>query len=101
MQPILQYGLPALGVCRNFPRDVVFAPQKYMGLGFKHLHTIQEITRLKDMLLHKFTNSITGELYRTSIELLIIELGISVNFRRLDYTSLHHLVTDSLVKSSW
>jgi hypothetical protein len=40
MQPILQYGLPALGVCRNFPRDIVFAPQKYMGLGFKHLHKL-------------------------------------------------------------
>ncbi len=38
MQPILHYGLPALGICRNFPRKMVFAPHKYMGLGFKHLH---------------------------------------------------------------
>ncbi len=54
MQPILQYGLPALGACRNFLRDVVFAHHKHIDLGFKHSHTIQEIEQLKDMLNNTF-----------------------------------------------
>lgn len=101
MRPILHYGLPALGICRNFPRKMVFAPHKYMGLGFKHLHTLQEIARLKDMINHTFQSSITGNLYRTSTELLLTELGVSENFSQVNYTLLHSLVTDSLVKSTW
>lgn len=47
MEPILTYGLPAIGVCRNFPRSMVFAPTKYMDLGLQYLSTIQEIEHLK------------------------------------------------------
>jgi hypothetical protein len=32
MAPLLQYCLPALGVCRNFPRNLVFSTLDYMGL---------------------------------------------------------------------
>jgi hypothetical protein len=91
MRPILHYSLPALGVCRNFPRDIVFTPHKYMGLGFRNLHTIQETSQLKDMLHHTFSNSMTGELYRVSTEFLIIELGMSVDFSQVDYNELHFL----------
>jgi hypothetical protein len=52
MSPLLNYALPALGVCRTFPRALVFAPTKHMGLGIKHIHTVQEITRLIDILRH-------------------------------------------------
>jgi hypothetical protein len=54
MKPVLQYLLPAIRVCRNFPRSLVYAPEKYMGLGVKHPHTIQEILRLKDILSHVY-----------------------------------------------
>jgi len=30
MAPLLQYLLPALGVCRNFPRRLVFSTLDYM-----------------------------------------------------------------------
>jgi hypothetical protein len=48
MRPLLLYCLPALGICRNFPRALVFGPMEYSGLGFKHLFTDQEIARLQD-----------------------------------------------------
>jgi hypothetical protein len=35
MSPLLYYALPAIGVCRTFPRDIVFAPAKFGGLGVK------------------------------------------------------------------
>jgi hypothetical protein len=67
MAPLLSYVLPALGICRNFPRNLVFAPHKYMGLGIKHIHTIQEITRLKDILYHAMQDCLLGSLYKTSL----------------------------------
>ncbi len=54
LAPVLTYLLPAMGVCRNFPRTLVFSSIKYMGLGLKHPFTIQEISRLKDVINHTF-----------------------------------------------
>jgi hypothetical protein len=43
IRPMLMFGLPAMGICHNFARDIVFAPKLYRGIGLKHLHTEQEI----------------------------------------------------------
>jgi hypothetical protein len=42
LAPILRYCLPALGICRNFPRHLVFSTLDYMGLNIPHLYYIQE-----------------------------------------------------------
>lgn len=47
MAPVINYALPAMGVCRNFPRDLVFSPTQYCGLGVKHIYTLQEIALSK------------------------------------------------------
>lgn len=41
----LNYALPAMGICRNFLRAIVFAPIESLGLGVQHLYMIQGITR--------------------------------------------------------
>ncbi|CAJ1969836.1 unnamed protein product, partial [Cylindrotheca closterium] len=41
MSPILQASLHKAGVCRSFPRVVVFAPLKYQGLGIPHPFALQ------------------------------------------------------------
>jgi hypothetical protein len=79
MAPILQYCLPELGVCRNFPRKLVFATTDFMGLGLLQLFTVQEAARLKDIVIHIYNNTLTGQLYKTSLELLLIELGMGPN----------------------
>jgi hypothetical protein len=43
MAPVINYALPAMGVCHNFPRDLVFSSTKYCKIGIKHIHTLQEI----------------------------------------------------------
>jgi hypothetical protein len=60
MALIIEYILPALGICRNFPCSIVFALKEFFGFGIQHLHTIQEILRLKDIAQHTFQESITG-----------------------------------------
>jgi hypothetical protein len=46
MSPAIQQLLVSIGVCRNFPRCLVFAPIDYFGLGIQHIYTTQEIQRL-------------------------------------------------------
>jgi hypothetical protein len=97
MSPILNYALPAMGICWNFPRALVHNSTKHMGLGIKHIHKVQEIARLKDLIHHTYVKSMTGLLYRTSLEYLLLEIGINVNLTSVDFRTFHMLATNSLV----
>lgn len=101
MSPVINQVLPALGVCQHYPRNLVFSSTQFAGVGIKHIHTLQEIARLKDMLHHTTTNSTTGQLYRTSLEYLFLEIGLSTNLTLVDYDKYKDLATNSLVKSTW
>jgi hypothetical protein len=100
MRPVLQYLLPAIGVCRSFPRSLVYTSEQYMGLGVKNLHTTQEILRLKDILSHVYQRTDTGKLYRTTLELFILELGIGTDLHLLQPHVIQLLSTDSRIKST-
>ncbi len=100
MAPILQYLLPAIGVCRNFPRHLIYTSEQYMGLGVKHPHTTQEICRLKDIISHVSQRTNTGILYRNTLELLILELGMGTVLHLIKEEVLSLLATDSLIKST-
>jgi|NOAtaT_7_FD_contig_31_6199193_length_1090_multi_5_in_0_out_0_1 hypothetical protein len=76
VKPILTYLLPAIGVCRNFSRKLVFCPLKFLGLGIKHLHTVQEIAWIKSLISHVHKDTLTGRLYCTSLEAFLVELGL-------------------------
>jgi hypothetical protein len=81
MSPLLQYCLLALGICRNFPCLLVFAPYEFMGLNIWHLHTLQDLMRLKDIIFNIFNGTLTGLLYTSSLELLLLELGCNTEFQ--------------------
>jgi hypothetical protein len=89
-----------MGICHFFPKDLVFAPALYMGIGLKHLHTIQEISRIKDITLHTHSSTTTGALYRSSFKLSIIELGRGTDIHRLPTPYIELILTNSLVKST-
>jgi hypothetical protein len=101
----LLYPLPALNLtkklCRNFPGALVFAPEKFFGLGIPHLYTIQEIYRLSDLILHNTKETMTGLLSKSTLELLIIELGSTIDLHLLPFTQLQGLASNSLIKSTW
>jgi hypothetical protein len=78
MSPLLQYCLPALGICRNFPRKLVFAPCDFMGLNLGHLFTLQEIARIKE----------------------IKKLGCDTNYA-WSSALIDNLATASLIKTTW
>jgi len=77
MQPVLQQGLPALGVNCNFPRAVAYGPATYQGLNLPNLHTEQLISHILTMLKYgNLTEDPTGSLIRTCGELLCLEVGV-------------------------
>ncbi len=100
MAPILHYLLPAMGICRNFSRTLVYNSPKYMGLGLQHPHTIQEILQLKDIINHTHRRSTTGKLYRSSFEILFLELGMGTDIGGIPQQVFQTLSTDTLVKST-
>jgi len=101
MAPALDYALPAMGICRNFPRVLVFAPEKYFGLGMPHLYTLQEIFTLSDLILHTERGTMTGLLVQAKLELLLIELSSNVDLHLLPFHRLQGLSSNSLIKSTW
>ena len=101
MSPAIQQLLVSIGICRNFPCALVFAPTKYFGLGIKHLYTSQETERILNMIQHTANNTETGNLYRASLEHLIIEVGMGELVFDQPYHELCFLATPSLVKSTW
>jgi hypothetical protein len=100
LAPILQYCLPEMGICRNFPRSLVFSTLDYMGLNILHLSYIREISRIKDVIFHTFNDTLTGRLYKTSMELFFIEIGTDPQHLSLDPTIIEVLATPTLIKST-
>jgi hypothetical protein len=43
ISPIINFALPAMGVYRKFPRDLVFSSYKFAGVGIRHLHTFRKL----------------------------------------------------------
>ncbi len=46
-----------------------------MGLGIPHIHTLQEIAHLKDIIHHSAINTFTGQLYKGTLEAMMLEVG--------------------------
>jgi hypothetical protein len=95
----LDYALLAMGIGRNFPRVLVFALEKYFGLSIPHLYTLQEIYRLSDLILYTKRRTMTGLLGQSTLELLIIELGSTIELLLLPFQYLQGLASNSLIKS--
>ena len=102
MWQILQHYLPKSGINRYIPRDVLYAPLTYQGLGVQNPFIIQGCKHIHDMVEHLHKNSITGQLIATSLEHLRIEMGSNVPIMSTDpslFAAFH--LTDSWVMDTW
>jgi hypothetical protein len=80
---------------QEFSPLLVYASEKYIGFGIKHLHTAQEIARVKDILTHVVRRSTMGNLYRTSFELLLVKLGLGPDIHTAPDEMLDSIATES------
>jgi hypothetical protein len=101
MAPILSRGLPACGICRNFPRDVTYAPSKFQGIGLKNPFITMGLARLAALVQEGQAPSIMGQLIRASIEATKLELGLGTSLFLTDYKQFGKLVTDCWISHSW
>jgi len=102
MQPVLQQGLPALGVNRNFPRaTIAHGPVTYQGLNLPNLHTKQLITHIQTVLKYgNLPHDPTGSLIWACGELMQLEVGTcGLLFKLSPY--LHVCMTETWLSHCW
>jgi hypothetical protein len=85
MRPFLNAGLSASGVVRSMPRAIVWGPTRYQGLGIRHLWTTQGVEHLLAILRHATRPTLTGQLIRTSMDDMQLEIGVSASFLKYSY----------------
>lgn len=101
MRPALKAGLPRIGFVSGFPRDLVHAPKQYLGLAIPNLYAHQLANHIQKMLLFCQSTSLTGELIRTSMQQLKVELGANGPIFELPYKTYGRLATRSWITTTW
>ena len=101
MKPILDAGLTNMGVCRNFPRGVAYGPVEEGGLGIPDIYTTQGTGRIATLVENIGSDSLLGELLRTSIEAAKVEIGVGRDLFSLDYPTYSPILTDCWIKHVW
>jgi hypothetical protein len=91
MQPVNSAGLSRSGIFRNIARTVVYAPNKYQGLGINHPYDIQGIRKIE--MLFDLTQSITIQLIDASWHRTMIESRLGPNFLEYKFDKIKGLVT--------
>ena len=101
MSPLLKYFLPQMGLNRNIPRDLLYAPKEVQGLDVKSPYIMQGIHHVSDISEHLWKQTLTGQLLTCNLEQLRIEIGdnepiLSARFHEKSGS----LLTKSFVRST-
>ena len=102
MSPVLKQFLPKIGLNRNIPRDLLYAPSIVQGFDIKSPYFMQGINHVCDISEHLWKDDLTGRLLKCNLEQLRIEMGdnepiLSTSIDRY----LPYLLTQSYVKHTW
>ena len=101
MEPIMVSGLNGIGVCRNLPRVVAYAPVKYQGIGVKDPYTTMCIRHMELLMEDTRWQTYTGGKLRISLEAMKVEVGIGGSVLTQDYTKYGCLATKCIVQHTW
>ena len=101
MSPLLKYFLPQMGLNRNIPRDLLYAPKEVQGLDVKSPYIVQGIHHVSDILEHLWKQMLTGQLLTCNLEQLRIEIGDNDPILSAKFTEKSgSLLTKSFVRST-
>jgi len=101
LRPALQTVLPALGVNRHFPRDMLYGHADHFGLAIPNLYDSQGFLHLLALLKFGAAPCTTGQLLRQSYESLQIELGLPGEVLTKPFSSWAILCTKSWLTHTW
>merc|ERR1712018_377918 len=68
VKPIHAVGLTQSGICRKFPKDLIYGSKELHGLGWDDLYVDQGTSKVEILLEHISSQSMTGKLLRSAIE---------------------------------
>ena len=97
----LMVCLPKAGVCRSFPRSVVYAPLRFQGLGIPHPFATQVSTHLETLLRHGTNLTNTGTYLTAALEAHQLEIGLPIGLFQQQFQNTGILTTDSWLKKLW
>ena len=101
MKPLLKAGLPRAGFVKTFPRDVLFGPTTFQGLGIMHPWYHQQLLHLIALFEHTQQQTMTGQLLITSYEQLRLEMGTSRFMTDIQYKTMKDTVTKTWITDLW
>jgi hypothetical protein len=83
--------LASMGINRNMPRSVVFAPTNLGGLGFKCLYTEQGCQQIENFIGHLRIDSTVGKLMRSTLSFHQLTAGTSGSLLAMPSTDIPYL----------
>ena len=75
--PALKTGLPSSGICRSFPRAILYGSKSTQGLEVNNLYHTQNIRHIKDIMDQAWKDTPSSKLLQANIELLHLDAGIA------------------------
>jgi len=101
MKPVLNQGLPALGINRHLPHAVSHGPCKYQGLNLPNLYMEQAVIHIHTLLRFGVNfGDRTGQLLRANGEALWMEAGLNGQLFQIPLAVLPCL-TDTWLSQCW
>jgi hypothetical protein len=100
-KPLYSLLLPRLGAVRTFPGVFRYAPLSLQGLNLPHLYVEQGIAQLRQVLTHGAISSVTGKLFRVSLELAQLEVGLGSSLFSVSFQHFGFLLSQCWIKSLW
>ena len=76
MFPVLSAGLTGSGICRYFPRAVLYGPSNRQGLGMHNIYHVQFIRHITDIIDHTWKNTPSGKFIIANMESFKMEIGL-------------------------
>jgi len=101
IKPALKVALPAIGLNRHFPRQMVYGHNDHHGLGVPHLYDTQGYRHLLAMMQFGSSLGTTGTLLQHSYEALQLELGLPGEIFKYCYTDWATCCTPTWLTHTW
>ena len=97
----LMVVLPKAGICRSFPRAVVYAPIKRQGVGVPHPYGLQMTKHLDMLMRHMVNHTKTCSFLLSALESHQLETGTSYGLFQQEFCNTAILTTDTWLKRVW
>ncbi len=101
IQPALEGGLPASGICKNMNRAIVHIPLHFQVLGIPSLYISQGIVHIEALLNAQPLEGTMGSLLMCSAENLKMEIRLLGHFLQQYYKWLEKATTQCWWTSTW